>query len=154
MADEANKAASSDFVRALRSAAFTGLIAFGLFLPLIAFKAVHDIRNELVLETRWELFAIFVAIAFGARLIWELLPHARIKVGMAHLHSLAAPARDHRRCEFRHRRCDAAYPEVGARRGTRPLPDPAPDLRRPDRDCGGDRMRGGMGQNPLSRHDR
>ncbi len=80
MADEANKAASSDFVRALRSAAFTGLIAFGLFLPLIAFKAVHDIRNELVLETRWELFAIFVAIAFGARLIWELLPHEPIKV--------------------------------------------------------------------------
>ena len=79
MTGEANKAASSDYLRALRSAAFTGLIASGLFLPLIAFKAVHDIRNELVLETRWELFATFVAIAFGARLIWELLPHARIK---------------------------------------------------------------------------
>jgi branched-chain amino acid transport system permease protein len=82
MADEANKTASSDPVRALRAAAFTGLIAFGLFLPLIAFKAIHDIRNELVLETRWELFAWFVGIAFVGRLIWEMLPHERIKVAL------------------------------------------------------------------------
>ena len=68
-----------DFARALRDAAFTALIAFGLFLPLIAFGAVHDIRNELVLETRWPLFAAFVAIAFVGRLIWELLPHERLK---------------------------------------------------------------------------
>ncbi len=33
----------------------TGLIAFGLFLPLIGFKTVQNIRNELVLETRWPL---------------------------------------------------------------------------------------------------
>jgi branched-chain amino acid transport system permease protein len=79
MAAEAPKPASSDFMRALRAAAFTGLIAFGLFLPLIAFKAIHDIRNELVLETRWGLFGIFVGTAFAARLVWELLPHEPIK---------------------------------------------------------------------------
>jgi branched-chain amino acid transport system permease protein len=72
-----------DVVRALRAAAFTGLIAFGLFLPLIAFRAVHDIRNELVLETRWPLFAAFVASAFVSRLIWELLPRERIKAALA-----------------------------------------------------------------------
>ena len=68
MADETDEAPITaprpDFLRALRAAAFTALIAFGLFLPLIAFKAIHDIRNELVLETRWPLFASFVAIAF------------------------------------------------------------------------------------------
>jgi len=82
MAVEASNSAS-DLVRALRSAAFTGLIAFGLFLPLIAFRAVHDIRNELVLETRWPLFAAFVASAFVSRLIWELLPRDRLKQDLA-----------------------------------------------------------------------
>ena len=84
MAVEASKSASRpDFVRALRAAAFTGLIAFGLFLPLIAFRAVHDIRNELVLETRWPLFAAFVASAFVGRLVWELLPRDRLKQRLA-----------------------------------------------------------------------
>jgi branched-chain amino acid transport system permease protein len=85
MADEAKPSASLDLMRALRAAGFTGLIAFGLFLPLIAFKAVHDIRNELVLETRWELFAWFVGIAFFGRLLWELLPRERIKAAFAGL---------------------------------------------------------------------
>ncbi len=84
MAVEAPSSASRpDLVRALRASAFTALIAIGLFLPLIAFKAIHDIRNELVLETRWPLFAAFVAIAFAGRLIWELMPRARLRVGMA-----------------------------------------------------------------------
>ncbi len=84
MTAEAPPSASRpDILRALRSAAFTGLIASGLFLPLIAFKAIHDIRNELVLETRWPLFATFVAIAFAARLIWELLPRERLKQCLA-----------------------------------------------------------------------
>src|SRR5262245_27659299 len=84
MAAEATKsAARPDLVRALRAAAFTGLIAVGLFLPLIAFRAAHDIRNELVLETRWPLFAAFVASAFFGRLIWELLPRERIALQLA-----------------------------------------------------------------------
>jgi branched-chain amino acid transport system permease protein len=75
--------ARPDVMRALRAAAFTGLIAFGLFLPLIAFRAVHDIRNELVLETRWPLFAAFVLSAFVTRLLWELLPRERIAQDLA-----------------------------------------------------------------------
>ena len=82
-AEATNSASRPDLVRALRAAAFTGLIAFGLFLPLIAFRAVHDIRNELVLETRWPLFAAFVASAFVGRLIWELLPRERLKQQLA-----------------------------------------------------------------------
>jgi branched-chain amino acid transport system permease protein len=78
MADEA-PASNGNVVRALRASAFTALIAAGLFLPLIAFKAIHDIRNELVLETRWQLFAVFVAIVFVGRLIWEIAPRDHIK---------------------------------------------------------------------------
>lgn len=82
-AEATNTASRPDVARAFRSAAFTGLVAFGLFLPLIAFRAVHDIRNELVLETRWPLFAVFVGSAFVTRLIWELLPRERLKRELA-----------------------------------------------------------------------
>src|SRR5262245_24735385 len=82
-AEVTNAASRSDLMRALRAAAFTGLIAFGLFLPLIAFRATHDIRNELVLETRWPLFAAFVAAAFFGQLIWELLPRERLRQALA-----------------------------------------------------------------------
>jgi branched-chain amino acid transport system permease protein len=57
-----------DFVHALKESAVAGLIAFGLFLPLIGFHAVQDIRNELVLETRWPLLAAFVILTMAGRL--------------------------------------------------------------------------------------
>ena len=44
-----------------------------LFLPLIGFRAVQDIRNELVLETRWPLLFGFVAIVGAARLFHNLV---------------------------------------------------------------------------------
>jgi branched-chain amino acid transport system permease protein len=74
MSDEAPKPASRpDVARALRAAALTGLLAFGLLLPLIGFKTVQDIRNELVLETRWPLlFALVGTIALG-RFLHELV---------------------------------------------------------------------------------
>src|SRR5215467_12249624 len=74
MAHEASQLASRvDVVRALRQATITGLIAFGLFLPLIGFNTVQNIRNELVLETRWPLLATMVAIIAGGRFIYSLL---------------------------------------------------------------------------------
>src|SRR5258707_10588278 len=54
-----------DLARALRQTAITALIAFGLFLPLIGFNTVQNIRNELVLETRWLLLLAIVAIIAG-----------------------------------------------------------------------------------------
>ena len=63
-----------DVIRALRQAGWTGLIAFGLFLPLIGFNTVQNIHNELVLETRWPLLAILVAIVAIGRLLWGILP--------------------------------------------------------------------------------
>jgi branched-chain amino acid transport system permease protein len=74
MAHEASPFASRvDVVRALRQATITGLIAFGLLLPLIGFNTVQNIRNELILETRWPLLAAMVAIIAGGRFLHALL---------------------------------------------------------------------------------
>jgi branched-chain amino acid transport system permease protein len=62
-----------DIAHALKDAAVAGLIAFGLFLPLIGFRTVQDIRNELVLETRWPLLFTFVVLAMAGRLFGSLV---------------------------------------------------------------------------------
>jgi branched-chain amino acid transport system permease protein len=74
MAAEApSPAARVDVVRALREGALAGLLAFGLFLPLIGFNTVQNIHNELVLETRWPLLAAMVAIMAVGRFLYALL---------------------------------------------------------------------------------
>src|SRR5499425_3881425 len=74
MAHEATQSASRvDVVRALRQAAITGLITFGLLLPLIGFNTVQNIRNEIVLETRWPLLAALVAIIAAGRFLHAIL---------------------------------------------------------------------------------
>jgi branched-chain amino acid transport system permease protein len=74
MADEApSTAARVDIGRALRESVLAGLVALGLLLPLIGFDTVQNIRNELVLETRWPLLWALVAIVAGGRLLHALL---------------------------------------------------------------------------------
>jgi len=74
MAAEAPSSATRiDVARALREGALAGLIAFGLFLPLIGFNTVQNIHNELVLETRWPLLAAMVAIMAIGRFLYALL---------------------------------------------------------------------------------
>ena len=45
-------AARPNIARAVKDAAITALVTFALFLPLIGFKTVQNMRNELELETR------------------------------------------------------------------------------------------------------
>ena len=61
-----------DLPRALRDAGITALLAFGLFLPLIGLQTVSNIRNELVLDTRWPLLASVVAIVGVGRLLFSV----------------------------------------------------------------------------------
>ncbi len=66
-------AAQVDVVRALRDALIAGFVAFGLFLPLIGFKTVQNIRNELILETRWSLLYVLVTIIAAGRFLYSLV---------------------------------------------------------------------------------
>ena len=61
-----------DTARALRDAGLTALLAFGLFLPLVGFETVTDVRNDLILVTRWPLLFAMVAIAGIGRLAYSL----------------------------------------------------------------------------------
>jgi branched-chain amino acid transport system permease protein len=62
-----------DVARALRDAAWTALVAFGLFLPLIGFVTIQNLNNALILEPRLGLLATFVAVAALGRLAYELV---------------------------------------------------------------------------------
>jgi branched-chain amino acid transport system permease protein len=73
MAAQAQRDAGPDFVSALRAAALAGLIAFGLLLPLIGFNTVQNIRNDLVLETRWPLLGILIALIAAGRFLQVLV---------------------------------------------------------------------------------
>src|SRR5215831_14091706 len=64
--------ARSGLFRAVEDAIVTGLLAFFLLLPLIGFKTVQNIHNELALETRWTMLFCFVALAVGGRLLYSL----------------------------------------------------------------------------------
>src|SRR3954466_13839562 len=71
--EEATPASRVDVIRAPRSAALAGLIALGLFLPLIGFLTVQNMSNQLVLETRWPLLFTLVTTVAGLRFLQELL---------------------------------------------------------------------------------
>ena len=64
--------ATNPLVAAFRDAGITALITFGLLLPLIGFLTVTNIRNELILTTRWPLLFAFVGIAGFGRLFYAL----------------------------------------------------------------------------------
>src|SRR3954452_4635325 len=59
--------------RSVRDAALTALISFALLLPLIGFKTVQNMRNELELETRMPLLLAIVAVIVAAKLFGSLV---------------------------------------------------------------------------------
>jgi branched-chain amino acid transport system permease protein len=59
-----------DITGALRDAGFTGLIAFGVLLPLIGFLTGVDGSNQLVLTTRWPLLLAVVAVVAACRFLY------------------------------------------------------------------------------------
>ena len=58
-----------DMTGTLRDAGFTGLMAFGVLLPLIGFLTGVDGSNQLVLTTRWPLLFAVVAIIAACRFL-------------------------------------------------------------------------------------
>ncbi len=60
-------------MKAVKDATIAGLVAFGILLPLIGFKTVQNMRNELVLETRPLLLAVLVGLVVLISLFVSLL---------------------------------------------------------------------------------
>jgi branched-chain amino acid transport system permease protein len=62
-----------DFLRAGRDAAIAGLVTLGMMLPLIGFKTVQTINNELTIETRPMLLLSMILIAVVGSLFISLV---------------------------------------------------------------------------------
>jgi branched-chain amino acid transport system permease protein len=60
-------------VLALRDASKTGVVSFFVLLPLIGFLTLTNIRNELILTTRWPLLFTWVGIIFFGRFLYSLV---------------------------------------------------------------------------------
>jgi branched-chain amino acid transport system permease protein len=62
-----------DMVGALRHAARTALIAFGLLLPLVGFQTITNINNQLVLTTRLPLLLTIAAIVAACCFVYSFV---------------------------------------------------------------------------------
>jgi branched-chain amino acid transport system permease protein len=71
----------SHWLGALRDAAITGLISFGVFLPLVGFQTITDIRNVLILTTRWPLLFGLVGSIAAIRFIYLITLAPRLERG-------------------------------------------------------------------------
>jgi len=61
-----------DVAAALRDAGVTGLISVGLFLPLIGFQTVTNIRDELIVITRWPFLLVLVVVIAAVRFAYSV----------------------------------------------------------------------------------
>jgi branched-chain amino acid transport system permease protein len=66
---------------ALRDTGLTALIAFGVFLPLIGFQTVTDIRDVLILTTRWPLLFALVGSIAAIHFVYALILAPRLERG-------------------------------------------------------------------------
>jgi len=70
---------------ALRDAGLTALIAFGLFLPLVGFQTITDIRDALIITTRWSLLFALVGSIAAIRFTYVLALAPRLERGALRL---------------------------------------------------------------------
>ncbi len=68
-----SETAASPLLRALKEAALAGVVAFGLFLPLIGFHTDQGPTGALVITTRPEALVLLVAAVFAGSLLRGLL---------------------------------------------------------------------------------
>jgi branched-chain amino acid transport system permease protein len=67
-----------DAIGALHDAAVTGVIAFGLFLPLIGFETVTNINDQLILRTRWPLLLGVIVVTTVGRFLYSFVLAPRL----------------------------------------------------------------------------
>ena len=76
-----------DILRALKDAAAAALLAFFLFLPLVALRTEQSMSNELVLETHWGVFFALVAAVGLVRFLQVLIALRQLTKPLAKLAS-------------------------------------------------------------------
>ncbi len=69
----AAQASRLDLARACRDAGLAAIVTVAMFLPLVGFNTVQNLRNELVLETRFGTLAVFVFIITAATFLNTLV---------------------------------------------------------------------------------
>ena len=69
------------FPQALRDAGLTALIALGVFLPLVGFQTVTNIRDALTLTTRWPLLLFLVGSIAAVRFVYVVALAPRFERG-------------------------------------------------------------------------
>ncbi|MCX5516088.1 branched-chain amino acid ABC transporter permease [Kaistia algarum] len=79
-----NASAGMNPAAAVKDAILSGVIALGIFGPLVGLKTEQNMRNELVLNTRWGLVAIIVGIVVVGRfllttVIWPTLATRKLR---------------------------------------------------------------------------
>jgi branched-chain amino acid transport system permease protein len=67
--------------QALRDTALTALVALGLFVPLVGFQTTTDIRDVLIVTTRWPLLLVLVGSIAAVRFIYVLALAPRFERG-------------------------------------------------------------------------
>ncbi|WP_336800421.1 high-affinity branched-chain amino acid ABC transporter permease LivM [Kaistia sp. MMO-174] len=90
MAEATPKQHGPDFSAAVKDALLSGLIALGLFGPLVGLRTEQNIRNELVVQGRWGLLASVIAVIVVGRFLLLTL----VWPAMAARKERAAPASD------------------------------------------------------------
>jgi branched-chain amino acid transport system permease protein len=70
---------------ALRDTALTALVALGVFLPLVGLQTITDIRDVLIVTTRWPLLCALVGSIAAVRFIYALMLAPRLERGALRL---------------------------------------------------------------------
>ena len=84
-----------DLRKAAKDALLAGLVAFGLFAPVVGLVTVQNMANRLVLETRWPVVAAMVAIVIVGRFllttqVWPRLAAYKLRPVRAPTSSMTA----------------------------------------------------------------
>ncbi len=75
---------------ALKDALLAGIVALGMFGPLLGFETLQNIDNKLVLATRWPLLFIVVAIVAVGRFVIVLFVQPALASGRGRRQARAA----------------------------------------------------------------
>lgn len=73
--------AAPDFAAAAKDAVIAGIIALGLFGPLVGLKTVQNMDNQLIVQNNWLGAAVIIAIVMVGRFLLQAFVYPRMAAG-------------------------------------------------------------------------